>query len=132
VFPRFVALHYTGNVALGTRCDALVLVAHDLQAMAAQVRLLTQAAGVLEEEHGLTPPRRQRNWRHAGRIEVNEFLRSLARDVRNDLVHAIAPRWQQLKAFELLWAELASEFGGAGPVDPQFRAQAAALIQMGA
>src|SRR5690606_10148530 len=79
---------------------------------------------VLEEEHGLPPPRRARDWRRTGRMEVNEFLRSLAKEVREAFVAALALRWQELRAVELLWQELSEKFGGADPVDPQFRDKA--------
>ena len=124
-FRRYIALLYISNAALGPRCDAVAIVAGDLDVAANQVRLLEQAAGVLEEEHGLKLPRRVRDWHRSGEMEVNEFLRSLARDLRNDLVEVLALRWQELRAVELVWDELAEEFGGADPVDPQFREKVA-------
>jgi hypothetical protein len=120
-FRRYIALLYTSNSALGPRCDAVAIVAGDLDVAANQVRLLEQAAGVLEQDHGLKRPRRVRDWHQSDRIEVNEFLRSLAAELRNDLVEVLALRWQELRAVELLWDELTDEFGGADPVDPQFR-----------
>ena len=54
-------------------------------------------------------------------MEVNEFLRSLAREQRRDLVEVLALRWQELRAVELAWAELATEFGGEDPVGPELR-----------
>jgi len=124
-FRRYQALVYTSNVALGPRCDAIALVAGDLDASAVQVRLLAQAAGVLEEEHGLEPPRRVRDWHKPGEMQVNEFLRSLANEVRGDLLEVLVLRWQELRAVEVVWEELSAEFGGADPVDTQFRAKVA-------
>ena len=124
-FRRYQALLYTSNVALGPRCEAIVLVAADLDAGAKQARLLAQAAGVLEAEHGLKPARRVRDWRRAGEMQVNEFLRSLAAELREDLLDVLALRWQELRAIEVVWVELSAEFGGADPVDPQFRAKVA-------
>jgi hypothetical protein len=124
-FRRYLALLFATNSALGPRCDAVVIISADLEAAAEQVRLLTRAAGALEEEHGLKPPRRLRDWRRPGEMQVNEFLRSLAREQREDLLSVLALRWQELRAVELVWDELAAEFGGADPVEPQFREKVA-------
>jgi len=107
-------------------CDAFELVARDLDATASQVRLLLEAAALLEHEHGLKPPKRLRDWRKPGQMEVNEFLRSVARDLKEELIEALALRWQELRPIQLVWEELALEFGGADPVDPQFREKLAA------
>jgi len=121
VFNRYIALLYVINDTLGSRCQALRIVCQDLEGAAERIRLLDQAAGTLEAEHGLKPSRRPRDWRRPGQMEVNEFLRSLAREQRRDLVGVLALRWQELRAVELAWAELATEFGGEDPVGPELR-----------
>ena len=121
IFNRYIALLCVINDTLGSRCQALRIVCQDLEDAAERIRLLEHAASLLEAEHGLKPPRRPRDWRRPGQMEVNEFLRSLAREQRRDLVEVLALRWQELRAVELAWAELATEFGGEDPVGPELR-----------
>jgi hypothetical protein len=126
VFNRYIALLFCCNAILGPRCHALSILCQDLQAAALRVRLLEQAAGVLEEENDLTRPRRVRDWRNArGQMGVNEFLRSLAAELRDDLLGVLALRWQELRAVELVWDELSEEFAGEDPVSRELRASAA-------
>ena len=53
-FNRYIALLYCANVGLAPRCHGLGIVTDELERAAERVRLLEQAAGVLEEDHGLT------------------------------------------------------------------------------
>ena len=73
-FNRYIALLYCANVGLAPRCHGLSIVSDELERAAERVRLLEQAAEVLEEGHGLTRPRRVRDWRKTrNNMEVNEF-----------------------------------------------------------
>jgi hypothetical protein len=127
VFNRYIALLFCCNAILGPRIHALGILCQDLEGAAERVRLLEQAAGVLEEENDLKRPRHARDWRNVrGRMGVNEFLRSLAAELRDDLLDVLALRWQELLAVELVWDELGEEFGGEDPVSPELRAKAAA------
>ncbi len=132
-FNRYIALLYCANVGLAPRCHGLSIVTDELERAAERVRLLEQAAGVLEEDHGLPRPRRVRDWRKSRKnMQVNEFLRSLAREMRTELLADIALRWQELRAVELLWDEIADEVAGEDPVGPETRAKAdevAALLE---
>ena len=93
---------------------------------AEQVRLLGQAATLLEEQEGLPQPKKvARNWRTTKEMPVSEFLKSLAKELRGDLRDGIALRQRELQALETVWSELAAELGGADPVHADLRSQAA-------
>jgi hypothetical protein len=55
---------------------------------------------------------------------VPEFLRSLAQELRRDLLYGLSLRWSELGALEQFWQELSEEFAGEDPVAPQLRAKA--------
>ncbi len=132
-FNRYIALLYCANVGLAPRCHGLSIVTDELARAAERVRLLEQAAGVLEEDHGLTRPRRVRDWRKTRKnMQVNEFLRSLAAEMRAELLDDLALRWQELCAVELVWDEISDQVAGEDPVAPETRAKAndmSALLQ---
>jgi len=54
-------------------------------------------------------------------MEVPEFLRRLALELREDLVTAVVQRWGEVAAIEAVWEELAQEFAGEDPVSPELR-----------
>jgi hypothetical protein len=85
------------------------------------VRLLDQAAGLLEEQEGLERSRKPRDWRSSDSMPVPEFLRRLALELREDLLTTVALRWREVAAIELVWDELAEEFAGEDPVSPEVR-----------
>jgi hypothetical protein len=124
-FNRYVALVYVINHELGALCYTASGFSQFLEHYAAQVRLLEEAADELEKAHGLEPVRKPRDWRTAGEMQVNEFLRSLARELKRDLGDVLAQRWSEIGALEQVWDELAGEFGGEDPVRPDLRSQAA-------
>ena len=51
-FNRYIGLLYCANVGLAPRCHGLSIVTDELERAAERVRLLEQAASVLEEDHG--------------------------------------------------------------------------------
>jgi hypothetical protein len=123
-FNRYVALLYVINRELGALCHTLAGWSQFLVQNAVQVRLLNQAATVLEQDYGIASVSRPRDWRSAGQMEVPEFLRSLALELRAELVDAVVQRWREVAALELVWAELTEEFGGEDPVTPELRSMA--------
>jgi hypothetical protein len=58
-------------------------------------------------------------------MEVPEFLRSLAEELRRDLLDAVELHWKEIRALEAAWTELSAEFDGEDPVHPTLRDQAA-------
>ena len=123
-FNRYVALIYIINRELGALCHTLSGWTQFLDQNANQVRLLNQAAAVLETEYGIEPARQPRDWRTSSNMEVPEFLRSLAKELRAELVNAVAQRWREVAAIELVWSDLAEEFGGEDPLNPELRLMA--------
>jgi hypothetical protein len=55
---------------------------------------------------------------------VPEFLRSLAQELRKELLSIVGQRWSEVCAVEQVWRELAEEFAGEEPVSPELRAMA--------
>jgi len=122
-FNRYVALIYVINRELGALCHTASGFTQSLEYSANQIRLLDHAAGLLESDLGLEPVKRPRDWRKHN-MEVPEFLRRLALELREDLLTAVAQRWRELAALETVWTELAEEFGGENPVSPELRSLA--------
>jgi choline dehydrogenase-like flavoprotein len=111
------------NALTGALCHTASGFTQSLEYSAGQVRLLDQAAGILESDLGIEPVKRPRDWREHN-MEVPEFLRRLALELREDLLTAVAQRWRELGALETVWGELAEEFGGEDPVSPELRSLA--------
>jgi len=124
-FNRYVALLYVINRELGALCHTLSGWSQFLESNAEQIRLLERAAAQLEEAEGIEPVTRPRDWRTAGEMQVPEFLRSVAAELRRDLLKSVTQRWSEAGAIEETWQELADEFGGEEPVTPELRALAA-------
>jgi hypothetical protein len=124
-FNRYVALLYVINRELGALCHTLSGWSQFLESNAEQVRLLERAAAQLEEAEGIERVPRPHDWRSAQQMEVPEFLRSMAAELRRDLLKSVAQRWSELGAVEQTWQELADEFGGEEPLTPELRALAA-------
>jgi hypothetical protein len=122
-FNRYVALIYVINRELGALCHTASGFTLSLEYSADQIRLLDQAAGILESDLGIEPVKRPRDWREHN-MEVPEFLRRLALELREDLLTAVVQRWRELGALEAVWAELAEEFGGEDPVNPELHSLA--------
>jgi len=123
-FNRYVALLYVINRELGAVCHAISGFSEFLDCSADPVRLLEQAAGQLEEAEGVERVKKPRDWRTASEMQVPEFLRSLAAELRRDLLKVVAQRWSEVGAVEQVWQELAEEFAGEEPITPELRAVA--------
>jgi hypothetical protein len=123
-FNRYIGLIYVINETLGALCYTGSAFSRFLDDSANQIRLLEQAAGMLETDLGVEQVKRPRAWRTAGEMPVSEFLRSLALELRHDLTTTLAQRWRELGALEQVWGELAEEFGGEDPVSPELRTMA--------
>jgi len=122
-FNRYVALLYVINQELGALCYTGAAFSELLEFSAREVRLLDGAAGILEKDHGVERVKHPRDWRKHN-MEVPEFLRRLALELREDLLGSVVQRWRELTALEAVWAELAEEFGGEDPLSPELRTMA--------
>ena len=119
-FNRYVALLYVINRELGAVCHLVSGWLEFLEYSANQIRLLEQGAGILEQDYEIERAKKPRDWRKE-RMEIPEFMRSLAHDLRADLVTAVVQRWSEVAALEAVWVELSGEFGGEDPVGPELR-----------
>lgn len=127
-FDRLMGLGYVINRELGAVCQIIESHVDALDSVLYPLRLLNQAAGLLEEAEGAAKPANDdRNWRRKGDTTVPEFLRGVAEELRVETLRDLASIWRQVRALELVWDELASEFGGVDPVHPSLRAKTAAL-----
>jgi len=122
-FNRYAALVYVINRELGALCYTGSALSEFLEFSAKEVRLLDGAAGLLEADLGVERVKHPRDWRKHN-MEVPEFLRRLAFELREDLLNGVAQRWRELAALEQVWAELAEEFGGEDPLNPEIRTMA--------
>ena len=91
-----------------------------------RIELLERAASMLEEDQPEDVVARPvRPWRQRVRqpesITVPEFLRSLAAEIREDAYKELSFRWQELRAAELVTAEIAKTFDGEDPLQPEGR-----------
>jgi hypothetical protein len=77
----------------------------------------------VEQDECLEPVKGDRHWRTKSRpILIPAFLRGLAAELRSDMAADVRQRWQELRALETVWAELAGDFDGVNPVTPELRA----------
>ena len=54
-------------------------------------------------------------------MSVPEFLRGLHEELRASLFSEAKLRWQELRALETVWEEIAADFDGEDPVHPDLR-----------
>ena len=122
---HYLALAYVANGALSISINVIAAQTEDLTCDRDQVRMLEDAAGLLERDLSLQKVEKVRGWRKKTEVTVPEFLRGLAGDLRDSIRERVAGRWQELRAVELEWEEIKAEFGGEDIVHPDLRARAA-------
>ena len=57
------------------------------------------------------------------------FLRGLAEEMRQEVRREVVLRWQELRALEIVWAEVRGEFDGEDAVHPELRREAQEAAQ---
>lgn len=124
-FHRFLGLIYVANGELAVYIRVLAHEANNLKCDRDQIVLLEDASHQLEAQLGLEPPATVRGWRKRERITVPEFFHGLAAELRDSLSKRVVQHWQELRATELEWDEIAAELDGEDPVHPLVREQAA-------
>lgn len=123
-FNRYMALLWIANHHLGA-IAAITSYRVELAEKAAHYcELFNEAAGLIDEEHGLKPEKGSRNWRGKKAVSVPAFLRSLALEARDDAVQHTEHLWKETLSLERVWADLGEEFAGEDIVLPEFRQQA--------
>jgi hypothetical protein len=112
-FNRYMALLWVANHQLAAAAAVTAFRVEIAEAEQRRFQVLNEAAGLLEEAEGLPPSKGFRNWRERKTdVTVPEFLRSLALECRDDGVALTVHLWQELRALEQVWLDLASEYGG--------------------
>ena len=124
-YNRYIALLIAANNELGATLNCLPTLVSGYEDCARHVEVLLAAAAILEAEQGLQAPRKPpRDWRQKKLITVPELLRGLAGELRRDVADHVAYCWRELLALEAVWVELAAEFEGEDPLDPELRTTA--------
>jgi hypothetical protein len=125
-FNRYMALVYVANADLGALCYVIALQVEGSEFGRNQVSLLNAAAALAEQAEGLTRPApASRHWRRKKTVGTGEFLRGVAAELRYEALQEVSLRWRELRALEIVWAEVAAEFDGEDPVHPELRQKAA-------
>ena len=124
-FNRYMGLFYIANYELDAivRVVACRLAGYEHDARLAD--LLVEAASLLDEQLGLTPPKRPvKDWRRKKSVTPPDFLRGLAAQLRSETLDEVVGRWQELRAVEAVLAEIAADFDGEEVLVPEQREQA--------
>jgi hypothetical protein len=129
-FRRYMGLVYVINRQLGSVCNVILSRAQSLESASYHYRLLNDGAFLLEKEHSLKRRKPVPDWRTRKNVEVNTFLRSVAEELRLESLDDMRLRWHEFRALEAVWEELAEEFDGVDPVEPEVRDKANELREM--
>jgi hypothetical protein len=112
-FNRYIALLWVANHYLAAAAAITAFRVDVAEAEQRRYEVLNEAAGFLDEDLGTPPSKGFRNWRERKTdVTVPEFLRSLALECRDDGAALTVHLWQELRALEQVWQDLASEYGG--------------------
>jgi hypothetical protein len=125
-YNRYAALAYIACSELGALC--LVIASHVdcLDNQCRQFEMLEEAGGIIAADLGEeVDKRRVRGWRKKASVTVPQFLAAVAEDLRREVHEGLVLRWQEIRAVEVVWDEVALEFDGEDPVAPELRAKAA-------
>jgi hypothetical protein len=125
-FNRYMGLAFVAGSQFGTLVHVLQSQIDNLSVDLDRFDLLERAATMLEEDDPESVAARPvRPWRQQRRskesVTVPEFLRSLAAELREEAFNVLSFRWQELRAVELVTAEIAVTFDGEDPLQPEVR-----------
>jgi hypothetical protein len=116
-YNRYVALDYVANHQFGMIINNAHWLMLHLQGDFERLSILDQAAAMLEEQFpDEIQNHRVRQWRKASDIKVTGFLRRVWFELRDSLLSEAESIWQELRAEEIVQAEIAAEFDGEDPV----------------
>jgi hypothetical protein len=121
-YNRYVALDYVANHQLGMIVNNAHWLTLHLQEDFERLSNLNHAAAMLEEQFpDEIKKQRVRQWRKAGDTTVTGFLRQLWFELRDSLLSEAESLWQELRAEQIVQAEIAAEFDGEDPVVTETR-----------
>ena len=110
-FNRYMAWSYVANSELNA---VLQMVAYHIQRLEQHttLELLHEAAAIAERDTGEKADAAVvKRWRKSKSVNITELLLGVAAEVRELLLADVLARWQELRALETLWDELATELG---------------------
>ncbi len=126
-YDRYVALAYVASSELGMLCHVIKNQVDYAAGRVPAFEIIEEAAGILASDLGESiNVRKARTWRREKAVSVPEFLAGLALEVREYAVAEVITRWKELRALEIVWEVLRTEFDGVDPVVPEVRATATA------
>ncbi len=125
-FNRYMGLAFVAGCQFASLLHVIHSQIEDLRFDIDRFGLLEQAATLLEEDHPESASTDAvRPWsklrRSKRQVSVPTFLRRLAADVRRECSNELALRWQELRALEIVTAEVAESFDGEDPLHPEVR-----------
>ena len=126
-YDYYIALLYTANSPLAVLSRALAGMVDALTYDREHLSVLGEAASMLEETCGDEAKAKSvRGWRKRQNVTVPEFLRGLEHEVRQSLLEQTLLFWRQLRALEVLWAEIFEQVDGEDLRHPDIVDQATA------
>jgi hypothetical protein len=106
-------LLFTSNTTLGVLLRALTWIVDALERDLDQYSMLANAARLLEEALAETPDIEEvRRWEKSSRVTLPLFLRGLEWDIRAGGLQRLLLLWQEMRALELVWEEIAGDCDG--------------------
>jgi hypothetical protein len=123
-YDRYVGLDYVTNFELNALGFAITRTVELLQHEHERLALLELAASTLETDYGeKVDPAAVRHWRKQKTISVPLFLRGLFDELRVMMLQNADQCWREMRALEIVWAEVGDEFDGVDPVHPDLRSR---------
>ena len=121
----YLALVFVADSQLGAVLNVLQFHVERLKTDLHAFTTVQEAARVLTEELGEQVAKEKvRAWRKQESVTVPEFLYGLAGELKREVLEHALLRWRELRALEVVWEEIGTEFGGEDVVDPRLREQA--------
>jgi hypothetical protein len=118
-FNRYMGLFFVVNSELGTLLQSILSHVQRLEEHVT-LEILRDAARLAEQETGeRADPKVVKRWRKSKEVNIPELLLGLAEEVRALLLGDVLARWQELRALELAWQGLSSEFEGESLLLPE-------------
>ena len=119
-FNYYVDLVYCVNGQLFPFCFALASLVDALEDGRERINKIEAAANELARCPSDTTLL-MTSGRKSSEMTASEFLLDLARVLRKQLLESVRNKWQDLRAVETIWAEVAAELDGEDPADLESR-----------
>lgn len=119
-FNRYAHLVYAANAQLWPMLVALSALLDNMEYAYERFGLLEKGAAQLEEAHAAQLAKDAAE----GGYTVPMFLRELQGELETSIRHELSLRWRELRALEIVWAEVDAECDGEPATEQQVRDRA--------